>query len=324
MKSKINLPMILLAVAALGIPIILTNIELPGDNYLWRVIANTGHIPLFGMFSLVMLVLSVKILGTSVRKRYLHYVISLAVAMVMGVISEFSQISGHRDADVWDLVRDIGGAISFLGLCMLFDHQMETSWKKWGRKAKALVALIIFLILSVGIAPMVLWAGAYWHRDNAYPEICGFDSLWETMFRKTKGAKLIVVAPPEKWKSSLGDRVGRLTFQPVTYSEITVLETDPDWTGYKYFTFEVYSELDSEIYLTLRIEDVYHNNRHDDRFNRRISVAPGLNQVAIPLLDIRTAPKQREMDMTAIRTFSLFAYKPVDTFTIYLDNFKLQ
>ena len=75
--------MILLAVAALGIPIILTNIELPGDNYLWRVIANTGHIPLFGMFSLVMLVLSVKILGTSVRKRYLHYVISLAVAMLM-------------------------------------------------------------------------------------------------------------------------------------------------------------------------------------------------------------------------------------------------
>ena len=80
MKSKINLPMILLAVAALGIPIILTNIELPGDNYLWRVIANTGHIPLFGMFSLVMLLLSVKIVYANYSFFFLrHWLLELRI-----------------------------------------------------------------------------------------------------------------------------------------------------------------------------------------------------------------------------------------------------
>jgi len=206
----------------------------------------------------------------------------------------------------------------------LYDSQMTAAWGRWGRRAKTAVLLVALLIITLGITPVVLWTAAYWYRNNAYPQICGFESFWESSFRKTSDAELVVAASPEGWKCSPDNRVARLTFQPTTYPEFIVLETVPDWSKYEYFTFEVYSELDSESYLTLRIEDIYHNNRYDDRFNRRIPVSPGLNQVAISLHDIRTAPKHRKMDMTAVRTFSLFAYMPVDTFTLYLDNFKLQ
>jgi len=323
MKSKFVMQVLLLAVAAAGLLTILVCVELP-NAYLWKAISNFGHLPLFGAFSLVMFGLSVYILGSRVRRRRSHYIIALAATVIVGGVSECFQIAGPRDAGLWDLLRDIGGGISFLCLFMLGDSEMTLHMGDRIRKFRAVVLFVALVIIIPGIFPVGYWASAYWHRSSTFPAICEFESMWESPFREARNAELAVVAAPAGWPSLIGNHVAKLTFRPAIYSEFVVLETCPDWSKFGTLAFEVYSELQTAVFVFMRLEDAYHNNEPDDRFDRRIQVSPGLNRISIPLIDIRRAPIARDMDMGAIRTFSLFVHKPADTFTLYLDNFRLE
>ena len=61
--------------------------------------------------------------------------------------------------------------------------------------------------------------------------------------------------------------------------------------------------------MTLRIDDRAHrdNLSPDDRFNRRLALAPGRQTLRIAVDDIRAAPAGRSMDMTRIDQVILFA-----------------
>ena len=323
MKASLILRVLSLAMAALGLLIFLTFVELPG-TLLWRAISNFGHLPLFGLLALLLFGLSVSLLGGRVQKRWWHYLIALVTTVTVGAASEYTQIAGPRDADLWDLMRDFGGALSFLCLYLLRDDRLALQTGERTGKMRVMASLVALVIISAGIAPPVLWAAAYWHRNSAFPMICEFESQWESPFLTTKEAELGVVTPPVGWPDPPGNHVAKVTFKSAAYSEITVMETCPDWRGFDRFSFDAYSRLDSAVFLTLRIEDTHHNDRHDDRFNRRIRISPGLNEVAIALSDIKDGPKVRKMDMAVIRIFSLFAHQPPEPFTLYFDNFRLQ
>ena len=315
---------ILLAVAAAGIFLILDKVQIPSDTHLWRAISNAGHMPLFGTLALIMLGLSGNLFGSRIRHWYVHYLLALAATLVMGAASEYMQISSSRDADIWDFFRDFGGAVAFLGLFALSTPRMAAVRERWNRASKTAILLGTLSILAAGVTPLALWTVAYTYRDIAFPQICGFGSFWESKFYKTKQADLIVTAPPRAWGKPGDDRVGKVTFQPVEYSEFILTEPPPDWSKSEYFVFEIYSELYTDVFLGLRIEDSQHNNQYDDRFNHRITISPGINQIIIPLEIVEQAPRLRLMDMSAIRRVSLFAHEPPDSFTVFMDSFELR
>jgi hypothetical protein len=87
--------------------------------------------------------------------------------------------------------------------------------------------------------------------------------------------------------------------------------------------FEVYSLNDTAVPLSIRIDDTSHNQQYDDRFNRRLMIQPGHNRIAIPLDDIRYAPKNRAMDLRQIVAIYIFAIKPAIEYSVYLDNLEL-
>jgi hypothetical protein len=87
---------------------------------------------------------------------------------------------------------------------------------------------------------------------------------------------------------------------------------------------EVFSELPAPQLIVIRIDDLYHNNEHSDRFNKAINIVLGLNHINIPLDDIRQAPVGRELDLRAIKTLLLFAVNPPKAFSLYQDNFRLK
>ena len=82
--------------------------------------------------------------------------------------------------------------------------------------------------------------------------------------------------------------------------------------------------------------DVYkrqiHDREHDrkdeqnysDRFNRRIVLQPGAQQVRISLQEVKSAPATREMDMEHVVNINVFAYMLKEERVVFFDNFRLQ
>lgn len=324
MKKKDLFLIALLLVCALGLLLFLELAQFPQRTFLWRAIFNAGHAPLFGVLSLIMLALSRLISGLRIAKEHFHYLLAFMTAVIIGAVSEYIQVFGERDADPLDLLRNVIGAASFLAIYASYDSGLAAATDKMTHKMRISFRLFGIVLLLAVFMPVFLWSAAYLHRSSNLPQICGFESGWEMMFLETESAELELTAPPEGWPGDAGDRVAKLTFGIDEYADFIISEPYPDWSRYKNLIFEVYSELDSIISLNIRIEDAQHDQTYADRFNRQIAVQPGYNRIIISLAEVRDAPASREMNMKAVRSFSLFAYRPSNSFTVYLDNFSLR
>lgn len=315
MTARSRILVMVMALVVLGLMAIIANYQIPYDTILWVEIQNTGHTPFFGVIALLILGISTQSLGGRIKSRLLHYVIALTVTVLLGLISEYIQIAGPRDADVWDFVRDVAGAVSFLGLYMWWEGSLS-------RKTRVIAGLIAAGVLLASLAPLAWWTTAHLGRNASFPVICDFESYWTTRFISTREARFRVVDSPVISASERG-RAARVTFQPVHFSELTVREPYPDWRGNKSLFIDVFSEYDSAVLLHVRVEDFAHNDDFSDRFNRVFEVHKGLNRISIPLGEIQSAPAGREMEMCSIRAIRIFTGGLETERTLYIDNIRL-
>ena len=308
----------------IGIMAILKFLRLPTDTYLWREIHNTGHTPLFGLLALFYLVLLSIYARFENPARYKYYIAAFICTVVTGALVEFIQYFGPGDADIVDLVRDTLGAVIFLGLYSVFDRRLYVAIKN-SRRAKALVVVGSLLVLVISLIPLGLWVGAYFYRDNAFPEIANFESFWGNRFVMTREAGLSLVKPPSAWKTNKTERCAKLTLLPGSgYPTLSIEEPFPDWRGYEYLDFEMYSESDTTVKMAVRIEDFAHNGQYNDRFNSKLRVIPGANRFSIPLYRIRNAPSTRRMNMSRIRAIHFFAFGLKSNLIVYIDKVRLE
>lgn len=324
MTTHVRVEILILTIISFGLLWILHDFNLPWNTRVWQAISNAGHVPLFGILSTVILRLSTHVLGRCITTELWHYVVALIGSAFLGLVSEYAQILGPRDADIVDLGRDMAGAVAFLGVLMVFDRKLTAWWQNRRRQSRLVLLIVAILTGTIGILPAGLWAVATWHRDNSFPILSNFDSVWDSWFWDTEKVEFLIIDPPAGWKQPSGDRVARLTFLPGAYPSFTCVEPVPDWTWYRFLSFEAYSDQDTVISLTLKIEDMDHNESYYDRFNRIVVIKPGVNQVIIPLDSVRQAPVSREMDLASIALFSLFAGRSEKPFIVYVDDFRLQ
>lgn len=317
--QRILLPILLLALLAA-----LFKLEIPGNTIFSKEIQNSAHFPFFGALSLLFFSLSTLFLEKIVRPRWGHYLIAFAATVLAGMLQEYFQIAGPGDADVLDLIRDMMGALTFLGLFMTFDRGMDDYWKKWGRLIKLVFYACALILTIAAFLPSVLWGIAYLHRGAEFPVICGFDSVWEKKFLATHEAVLKEVPAPYTKKGENSNKAAEVKFLRADYPGLTIMEPYPDWSGYNAFDFTVYSDLKKPVNISIRIEDGKHNGEYYDRFNMTFSTNPGVNHISVPLEEIEEGPWTRDMDITNISKIALFAYKPDSEFVLYFDDFRLE
>ena len=97
-----------------------------------------------------------------------------------------------------------------------------------------------------------------------------------------------------------------------------------DWSTQQELIIDIYSEETEEVTLIVRIHDEYHDNRFEDRFNRRITIKPGLNNVLILLDDIRNSPELRRLRVDKIASLAFFMIAREVPVTLFFDNIKLR
>ena len=287
---------------------------------------NFAHVPLFGIVAIVLLCVSRMLFAAWSWPPIRHYVVAMMGVLALALLTEMLQsFSTTRQPQVSDVVHDMVGGMCVLGLFFTYDPLVSGRWAQWRQfPGQAIIRLCVVLFLGITLVPVVGWKYAYWDRAGRFPSLLQFGSDWEMKFVKTSNSELQVVMPPEGWKKSAEDQVGRVVFHPKTYPGIRIYEPYPDWRGYSHFKLEIFSELPNSQSIVIRIDDLHHNNEHSDRFNRAFTISPGLNHIQIPIDDIRLAPVGREIDLRAMKAVLLFAVNPHESFVLYVDALRLE
>ncbi len=284
-------------------------VDPPADTHFLRELLSTGHILVFGLIAL----LTLELQQSRDAKAYLR---AFAVTLALGAASEFLQsFSPDRHSSLGDLARDASGAAVFLCLAALWGRE------SLGSISSVALAVVAVLSLSAGVAPLVLLSRDYAGRNAAFPKLCCFTGTWEQRFVETNSVELEPVAPPP---GERGTGWARLRFSPAKWPGVTIEEVYPDWRDYEALSFEIYSDNPVSVALGLRVDDRAHDNRdYYDRFNRNLSIEPGLNSFQVPIAEILDAPSNRRMSVRHMRRILLFAVDPPRPFTLYWNGFRL-
>jgi hypothetical protein len=298
--------------------------DVPGHTLFWQTMFEFGHVPLFGAISLVLLGLVRTLKRGSERNPWLDYLFALVGAMLLTLVSELVQYFGPRDASLSDLLRDLAGACCALAFMASVDSRLiqtgllAQSGRKWTLRIVSIGLVMLFLL------PFPAMINAYHQRRASFPSIGSFESTWESKFMGWVGSWFLITAPPPEWHEARGIKAVRVTFAYTKYPRMVVEGPFPDWRGYQFLVFDLYSEMEQTVPLVVRVDDLDHNEEYDDRFNRRLDIEPGAHSVRISLDDIRRAPHDREMQMDAIRWVVLFMIDPAEPVTLWVDNIRLE
>lgn len=315
-KSKLIPQLALFAVVIL----VTTFGYLPGDSMFMQELQNTGHTFVFGLTALI----SIKWLRQSSGRENLQplyqYLLVLSLCLFAGIAVEFLQIFTGSDADIDDVIRDAAGIVACLGFFSVFDKGLMATIRDHGKTVKTGVALVSSMVLISALYPLARVAIVSVEREAAFPVVVDFSSGWWRSFVATDHAQISIVPAPDEWREMSGKPVARVTLDRGLYPGIKVVEPQPDWSGYDYLNFTVFSDNSAAMILTIRVHDKRHNQRYSDRFNRAITVRRGENTVKIPLADIRTAPANREMDMKEIAELMLFTGRLKTSESFYISN----
>jgi len=267
---------------------------------------NFGHIIFFSL--LLLLVQSFKpIVGW---QRWLRVTF---IAIAVGCLIEFVQFFVGRNASVDDVLHNVFGV--WLGLF-------------WGQKPSPMIWRLRFLsgLLIAPAAWLVIESAlAEVVMRNQFPLLNSFESRYELQQLQANNAGVKI--QPTQQLHTHGVSSAHIALATEPYSGVSLLGTYGDWSAYAGLLMDFYNPDIEPLELVVKIADFQHDrgdNNFNDRFNRRILLRPGWNQVRIDLNEVRTAPHNRVMLMHQISGITIFAVSLPQTRDFYLDNIRLQ
>ncbi len=277
----------------------------PGINSrIFKTLMDFSHVFVFGLIAIIIN----KGLDKK-RRAETNRIIAFLAAVFLGFVIEIIQL-GMKDRffEIDDLLNDAIGAVAFLAIAA--DYETRS-------KALFMRTLSVMLIILAGL-PFYISCIYYRLNLNRFPVINSFESTLETSSWEKNRAKIIRTV-----LSGKKDYSAELILLPGEFSGVCREGFVHDWRGYKIFSADVYLPAEKYLSITLRINDMLHNNEFDDRFNRRIMLKPGLNHISINLEDIRKSPATRPMDLRNVTRICFFTTGLAEQETVYLDNIRL-
>lgn len=270
------------------------------SNAFFRAFWDCGHFVFF-----IGLVIAVNIVYPLQSPR--RWLLISSAVFVGGGLIEIIQAHIGRDGNWDDLLRDLTG--TWLGLFFL-----------------QAPSLLVWLCRGISVALLLpsLWAVVIGARIEIqsysdFPLIDGFESAIEV--KRWKGNVEISSAFASQGSQSL-----LLHLSPKPYSGAYLRNYLGDWRGYKTVAVDIYNPNES-LQITFRINDLQHqqgDNDFRDRFNQRITLNRGWNNIRIDLAQVEHAPQLRKMDMDKIIGVEFFVGYLTEPKDIYLDNLRLE
>lgn len=238
-------------------------------------------------------------------------IVTGAVALI-SIAVELVQSQVGRTPSLHDGLRNLTGV-----WLVAFWVRRPTMTVWMGRSLVGALVLVDFALVAIKITEQR-------RMIEQLPLLCGMESAWEV--RRWQAVDSGVDQSGEF--ASEGSFSLRLELTALPYSGTALRQMPNDWSQFGQLSFDLYNPNKESLRITARISDVHHERgknpwRFDDRFNKRLSVAPGWNTFTISLREVQEAPNDRLMDMKLIKELRLFAAGLEEPKVIYLDNFRL-
>jgi VanZ family protein len=277
----------------------------PGDSRWIRTLHNSAHAPIFGCVSLLMLLVSRSHPQLQALRWSGQYMLALAVAFVLGLLTELLQIPAGRDASVEDALHDAIGALAFLGIFGAVDPRVRNVPQNTPiRLAAAVVGLVS---LGLAAAPVTRAAIKYQQRDERFPVLTDFSQRYDRYFIFQQSAEFSPVKMPAPWARTKDESAMRVRLLNGPYPGLHFIEPVPDWSGYATLAVDLTNPTPMNLQLILRVHDAGHDNQPEDRFSKRFELPAGTREVLrIRLQDIAAGPKTRRLDLHRIAGLIIF------------------
>ncbi|MFO1419097.1 MAG: VanZ family protein [Methylotetracoccus sp.] len=284
---------------------------------------NAAHPPLFGLLAIAALHLfrtRTQTTGSSTPRQYVQ---AWLVVLVLGAATELAQMIGPRESSLSDFVNDLIGATMALSLYRLYERR-QTPAQNRNRWGSAMLWALFGLCLAAALAPLAWTAAAYLHRNAHEPALADFDTALGRYFVMTQSVETKPMPIPSRWRQS-GDH-SALWVEPVSgpWPGVTIEEPLPDWAAYRQLVIDVTNPGGQTLDLAVRIDDRWHNDRFEDRYNGRFLVAPeSRTELRVPVPVIRDAGADRPLDMHEIRRIIVFQDAARSMRSFYLNGLRL-
>lgn len=284
------------AYAAIAIAILLATVFVPRPDHpgVWlRELFEWLHVPVFGLISLAILSMT----PTSWRSRQ-RFGIAFMGSVTLGVLTEAVQIPMQRDASWQDLIADAAGAAGFLLLAYALGRKQIVG---------VVSAISATAILLWSASPLIAVTQALVHRNSQFPVIFNGDIDSEKAFVSGLNVQMKTLE-----SETNGELYTQVQVTREKGARIEIRDLVPDWRSYSNLNLRIEVLGDLDLTLTVRIHDTLHrrgDQPHNDRFNQRLTLSPGMNSLTIPLRNIRSAPHGRSMDMSKIEALILYSEK---------------
>jgi hypothetical protein len=107
------------------------------------------------------------------------------------------------------------------------------------------------------------------------------------------------------------------------YPGLTPIIRQKNWSGFKYFCFDIYNPEAKQEQISLRIDDKKDYPDYNDRYNTSIILVPGINRLCIPLNEIVTSGTMRKINLQNIDKVLIFMSNPEKQVALYMDYVRL-
>ena len=228
----------------------------PSTSDLWlKTLLDASHIAVFGTIAISLYLATPK---QWLRGRRIG--VSLAVATLLGFVSEAVQIPAERDASIRDFLANSLGAAGFLAIAMAMPIiGLSGTWRRTISAGTGLILLI------VGLYPLITVSAAYIERNRKFPILVAFDSSLMRTFALEQDSA--IAAEPEH-ADLLSLR--KVSLHSGARPGIVIHDIRPDWRDFTTLVINLGLDEPEPLQVNIRIHDRQHmkSDQHfDDRFN---------------------------------------------------------
>lgn len=286
------------------------------DDRVIRALMNAAHFPAFCLFTVTMFFF------TKRRSFFGNYGSIAITCVVVIIIVEFLQPLSGRTKNILDCAYGVAGVcVALVGLYIR--HENKPSWARWGY-VSGILTITAFILYPVG---QEWYAGRF--RAKQFPVLGSFETSAELHVWKARGWAMIDSVEPARLDLSnkyfsQGNRSLRIQTSAGNWTGVKYLAGDMDWGRFKSLAFDTYNT-GEEFPLHIRIADRdSSDSSYHSRYNKVITVLPGWNMIRIPMVEIISGPKERLLNIQAIRKITLCTGEKGPSRVFFIDHVRLE
>lgn len=277
-----------------GLLFVVHFVSLSPDGLWLRTFYDSLHVPVFGVIAICILLVTPEHWGPRNR-----IVVTFTVVVGLSLLSELAQVPTNRDASFDDIISDWLGAAGFVCIASVFSRSLSIA-----KSRRGYLVLLGIVFITWPLLPLAKVSVAYAERAQMLPSLTRFDSRFAAILYQTQNAELT-----KQKNNKSGSVSANILLQDGRWPGISFNELWPNWQPYDELIIGLENPGTDKLAINVRVHDREHrgDQRYDDRFNRRVELAPGFQQIRIKLADVRDAPSSRQMNMANIEGLILFA-----------------